>query len=236
MEYSGLREARLLRRYKRFLADVEFDDGEVITVHCPNTGAMTGCANPGSRVWISDSNNPRRKYRYTWELVETASGLARINSAGANRLVLEALEAGGIESLCAYERWRSEVKYGDENSRIDLLLEGDGKAPCYIEVKSVTLVREPGLGEFPDAVSQRGLKHLRELGAMREQGARAVLLFCVQHTHVDAVEVAADIDPAYSEGLQAALAKGVEVLCCSTEISPLGVRINGTVPFRPGFD
>jgi len=182
MKWGDLIEARLLRRYKRFLADVELANGDVITVHCPNTGAMTGCAEPGSRVWLSTSTVKTRKYPHTWELVETAAGMACIHSAKANKVVREAFESGLLPGFDAYPDIRSEVKYG-ENSRADLLLQGEGQR-VFVEVKSVTLLRDKGWGAFPDAVSERGRKHLRELQAICDTQTRAVLFFCVFHNGI----------------------------------------------------
>ena len=180
-----LEKAILVKRYKRFLADIRIDSGEIITIHCPNTGSMKNCAEPGFEVYYSTSSNLKRKYPQTWELARNFSGeFIGINTLKANHLVKEAIESDGIIELLGYEQLRSEVKYGEENSRIDLLLSGVGKADCYVEVKTVTLL-EPTLGEacgfFPDSVSERGRKHLRELSHMVKQGCRAVLFYCVQH-------------------------------------------------------
>ena len=164
-----LQTATLIKRYKRFMADVELSNGEVLTLHCPNTGSMKNCAEPGSQVWFSDSGNPKRKYPHTWELVSVEGNfVAGINTNRANALVKEALENNVVPALSGYDELRSEVKYGEENSRIDLLLER-GDERCYVEVKNVTLGMGDGLGMFPDAVSARGTKHLRELKQMVEQ-------------------------------------------------------------------
>jgi sugar fermentation stimulation protein A len=232
MLWPPLIPAVLLRRYQRFLADVRLQDGRQLTVHCPNTGAMTGCAEPGARVWLSLAANPARKYAHTWELVETATGLACIHSARANALVAEALAAGMIAELAGYAQWRREVRLAG-GSRVDFQLEAPGRPPCLLEVKCVTLCRGGGLGLFPDAVSQRGTRHLRELLAARCGGARAVLLFCVQHSGIDSVAPADAIDPAYGEALRAAAAGGVELLAyraapCTREMvlsRPLPVRL-----------
>lgn len=211
--------ATLLRRYKRFLADVELNDGTEITVHCPNTGSMRNCIVENSPCWLLDSNNPKRKYRYSLERVTTPSGaIAGINSARANVLVVEGIENGVIHELQGYSELKTEQRYGEENSRIDVLLSGDGKH-CYVEVKSVTLEEEPGEGFFPDAVSTRGQKHLRELIAMREAGHRAVLFFCVQHSGVQSVSAAEHIDKKYAELFQQAREFGVEVLAYGVSMS-----------------
>jgi len=244
MELGELIEGKLLRRYKRFLADVELPTGDIITVHCPNTGAMTGCAEPGARVWLSTSEVKTRKYPHTWELVETASGMACIHSAKANTVVREAFQSGRIPCFEAYPRIRSEVKYG-ENSRADLLLEGDaGRA--FVEVKSVTLCREEGpqegWGAFPDAVSERGRKHLRELQAICDRHTRAVLFFCVFHEGIKSVSAAGEIDPLYRQALVQAIDAGVEVLAWSTAITPEAIKLSHPLPFSvdppalPGSD
>ena len=229
MEWGELIEATLLRRYKRFLADVELPDGTTLTVHCPNTGAMTGCARPGSRVWLSTSKVKTRKYPNTWELVETAAGMACIHSAKANKVVKEAFEAGLIEDFNAYPGIRSEVKYG-EGSRADLLLEGD-QGRVFVEVKSVTLARPGGWGAFPDAVSERGRKHLRELQAICDSKTRAILFFCVFHEGIDSVCCAGDVDPRYREALQQALAGGVEVMAWRAAINPQTISLVKPLPF-----
>lgn len=230
MKLPPLITATLIKRYKRFLADVILDSGEQITVHCPNTGAMTGCAEPGARVWLSSSDNPKRKYPNSWELVQTLAGdWVCIHSAKANSLVKEAIELGQIKELSSYDSIRSEVKYGAEKSRIDLLLESAGQQ-CYIEVKSVTLLSDNGLGLFPDAVSDRGRKHLRELIAMVKQGHRAVLFFCVQHNGIERVAPADAIDSQYGETFREAMAAGVEVLAYRANISPLSISLLGRLP------
>lgn len=224
----ALIEGRLLRRYKRFLADIELPGAGQITAHCPNTGSMLGCAQPGSRVWVSRSEDPRRKLGFTWQLVETADGsMACINTALPNRLVGQWLADDAIPALAGYRTRRAEVRYGQERSRIDWLLQDheSGSADAYLEVKNVTL-GEAGTGYFPDAVTERGRKHLRELMAMRDAGARAVLLFCVNHTGVSEVRPADHIDPAYGELLREADHHGVELLAVRSSISPAGIDID----------
>jgi sugar fermentation stimulation protein A len=219
MKLADLIEGRLIKRYKRFLADVRLPDNAEITVHCPNTGAMTGCAEPGWRVWLSTSDNPKRKYANTWELVENSDGdLVCIHSVKANVLVKEAIENGVVKELLGYDSLKTEVRFGEENSRADLLLASSSET-CFVEVKSVTLKWANGLGIFPDAVSDRGRKHLRELIAMRQQGYRAVLFFCVQHTGIERVAPAESIDAKYAETFRQALAAGVEVLAYRANIS-----------------
>ncbi|TGD70925.1 DNA/RNA nuclease SfsA [Mangrovimicrobium sediminis] len=226
---DDLVSGRLLRRYKRFLADIELDGGEQITAHCPNTGAMTGCAEPGSRVWLSRSDSPKRKYPYTWELVQTARGMACIHSARANKVVRAAFEAGLVPGFEGYPQLRAEVKYG-EGSRADLLLEGAG-VRVFVEVKCVTLCTGAGQGLFPDAVSERGRKHLRELAAVRDASTRALMFYCVFHEGVHRVSAAGEIDPAYREALAAAMAQGVEVLAWGAVVSPRELRLDHPLPF-----
>ncbi|MEO5343469.1 MAG: DNA/RNA nuclease SfsA [Gammaproteobacteria bacterium SHHR-1] len=222
---QGLIPGRLLRRYKRFLADVELADGSLVTAHTPNTGSMLGCAEPGSRVWLRDSGNPKRKYPLSWELVETNAGvMVGINTGLANHLLREAIETGQVSELGGYERIRSEVKYGSENSRIDLLLAAQGRPDCYVEVKNLTLV-EGGTGYFPDAVSARGSKHLRELSTVARAGQRAVIFFCVQRNDACRVSPADAIDPVYGQTLRQALEQGVEALAYAASPSPEGISL-----------
>jgi sugar fermentation stimulation protein A len=230
---SALIPATLARRYKRFLADVVLDSGDVTTVHVANPGAMTGLDRPLSRVWLSDSRNPLRKYPYSWELVETDLGggpeLIGVNTGQPHQLVAEAIEAGLIPELRDYPSVRREVKYG-ENSRIDFLLDGPARRPCYLEVKNVHLMRKPGLAEFPDSVTERGAKHLRELAAMRGSGARAVLLFVIQIASADRFAVARDIDPVYAVAFDRARAGGVEMLAWRCNVNLDGIEIAASVP------
>jgi sugar fermentation stimulation protein A len=229
MDYGELQSGTLLRRYKRFLADVELADGRTITAHCPNTGAMTGCAEPGSRVWLLHSKAPGRKYPYGWELVETATGTACIHSARANRVVAEAFAAGRIPGFEAYPQQQREVRYG-RGSRADLVLSGEA-GQVIIEVKSVTLCRPGGWGAFPDAVSERARKHLAELQAVRTGTTRAMIFFCVLHTGVQRVCAARDIDPRYAEALEQALDAGVEVQAWGAQVSPAGISLVTDLPF-----
>jgi sugar fermentation stimulation protein A len=215
--------ALLLNRYKRFLADIRLPDGTELTIHCPNTGSMKNCVLPETPCWYSVSDSKTRKYPQTLEVVTTPGGhLAGINTARTNQLVELALRADVITELRGYQTLRREVVYGSEKSRIDFLLSqhGDDARLCYLEVKNVTLMEADGEGFFPDAVSERGSKHLRELMAMVAQGHRAVLLFCVQHTGIQSVRAAAHIDAVYATTLQAAMAAGVEVIAYAAEINP----------------
>ncbi len=232
MIYSELLPGRLLRRYKRFLADVELDNGKIVTAHCPNTGSMLNCCDPGGRVWLLDSDNTKRKLRYTWELVEVEGRyLACINTNRANRLVKEAILDCKIEELTGYDELLAERPYGRENSRIDFLLKKDGMADCYVEVKNVTLLAEDGMGRFPDAVTERGQRHLRELMAVVDGGGRAVLFFNVAHTGIQHVEPAWNIDKDYSTTLLEALDHGVEILAYGSSISTDSIAIDKRLDF-----
>lgn len=223
-------EGRLVCRYKRFLTDVELADGSQVVAHCPNTGSMLGCREPGSRVWLSEATDPKRKLRYTWELVETAPGeIACINTARPNRQVRALLESGAVPELAGYDTLRSEVRYGQEKSRIDLHLSGHATAPdAWVEVKNVTLA-EAGQGAFPDAVTSRGQKHLRELTEQVRLGDRAVLFFCVNHTGIRSVAPADHIDPEYGRLLRAAVDAGVEVLAWQATITDQAIPLTHPV-------
>jgi sugar fermentation stimulation protein A len=221
---AALVRGRLIRRYKRFLADIELEGGEVVVAHCANSGSMLSVDAPGSEVWLSPAANPERKLRWTWELIRVGDALVGINTGHPNRLVEEAVREGRIAELDGYATIRREVKYG-RNSRIDLLLEGAGRPPCYVEVKNVTLLRQPGLAEFPDAVTARGAKHLEELAAMAAAGARAVMVYLVQRPDADRFAPAADIDPTYADGLRTALGRGVEAICRRCDVTPEGIEV-----------
>lgn len=226
---TPLQPATLIKRYKRFLADVITPQGDELTLHCANTGAMTGCAEPGDTVWYSTSDNPKRKYPHSWELTQTQSGdIICVNTLQANALVKEALENQWIKELSGYSSLRSEVRYGDENSRIDFLLEHPERPKCYVEVKSVTLLQQ-GCGYFPDAVTTRGQKHLRELQIMAENGHRAMLFFAVLHSGIDSVKVAQHIDPIYAKLFEQVKKHGVEVVCYKARLSPTEVILQSPV-------
>jgi len=207
------------KRYKRFFADVRTPSGELLTLHCPNTGSMKNCLVEGSPCWYSLSDNPKRKLPGTLEIVTSSQGnLAGVNTSRPNYLVREVIEADLVPELQGYSQIRTEVRYGEEKSRIDLLLEDRSQGQCYVEVKNVTLDMGDGLATFPDAVTSRGTKHLRELMAMVAAGHRAVLFFCVQLTGVQRMEVAAEIDPGYAATLSEAVAAGVEVIAWRASI------------------
>jgi sugar fermentation stimulation protein A len=233
---SELIPATLLRRYKRFLADVEMADGRTMTVHVANPGAMTGLQATGARVWLSKSPNAARKLPYSWELIEADFGggseLVGVNTAHPNTIVAEALAAGAIPELAGYDSVRREVKYG-KASRIDFLLEHPGRPPCYLEVKNVHLMRRQGLAEFPDSVTARGARHLDELAAMVASGARAVMLYVIQIGSATSLALARDIDPAYGGAFDKAREAGVEAMAFTCQIGQDGIALAGPVPIQP---
>lgn len=227
---TPLEPATLLRRYKRFLADIRLEDGREAVAHCANPGSMMGLAEKGMRIWVEPNDDPKKKLKYGWRLVEHGAGhFTGVDTSVPNRALKAALEAGEIAGL-EYDIVRPEVKYG-EKSRVDFLLQG-GARDVYLEVKSVTLMRQAGLAEFPDSVTARGLKHLQELAAMVAEGHRAVLFFLVQRTDADAVSVAGDIDAAYAAGLREAMAAGVEVLAYDCLIDPSEINLGKALPLR----
>ncbi len=227
----------LIKRYKRFLVDVTLDDGadpdSLVTAHCPNPGSMMGLSAPGSEVWLSPARNPERKLAYTWELLRFDGRLVGINTAHPNNLVEEAVHNAEIPELGGYQSVRREVRYG-KNSRIDLLLEGDGRPDCYVEVKNVHLKRDAtgdrGAAEFPDSVTKRGTKHLVELSDMVAAGNRAIMVYVVQREDCDRFTLADDIDPAYAEAFAAARSAGVEAICYTCKISLDGIHIAAPLP------
>jgi sugar fermentation stimulation protein A len=224
--------ARLIRRYKRFLADCVLDDGREVTAHCANPGSMMGLAEPGMRIWLEPNDDPKRKLGYGWRLVDHENGhFTGVDTALPNRTVKAALIAGLVPKLAEYGTVRPEVKYG-ENSRIDFLLTQAGLPDAYVEVKSATLSRKPGLVEFPDSVTARGTKHLGELAHMARLGHRAVLLYLVQRTDCTAFAVAADIDPKYAAAFANARAVGLETLIISTQITPEQVTLDTELPLK----
>ena len=231
MKFShALTEGVLIRRYKRFLADVRLPDGRVVTAHTPNTGSMRGCCTAGSRVWLSDSGNPKRKYPLNWELVEAEPGvIVGINTGLPNTLVREAIENGVIRELQGYRLIRNEVPYGNENSRIDLLLENGTDKKCFVEIKNVTMAEE-GTAFFPDAVSLRGTRHLRELAGVVEENHRGVIFYCVQRKDVREVKPADEIDPRYGQTLREVIRRGVEAMAYQVMISTAGISLDHAIP------
>jgi sugar fermentation stimulation protein A len=233
---SSLIEGRLVRRYKRFLADVELASGETVTAHCANPGSMLGLNDPGARVWLSRSANPKRKLAYSWELIEVDLGcgaaLVGINTGSPNAAVAAAIENGLVPSLSGYGSLRREVRYGG-NSRIDILLEDPARAPCYVEIKNVHLMRQAGLAEFPDSVTARGAKHLKALSAMVASGARAVMVYFVQRGDAQAFTLAHDIDPGYAAAFADARAAGVEAIAIASEVTLEGLKLPRAIPLQP---
>lgn len=232
---SPLIPGTLVQRYKRFLCDVRLDTGEAITATCPNTGSMMGLTAPGSRVWLSTSDSPTRKYRHTWELIENDLGqgptLVGINTNHPNAIVTEAINAGKIDDLKGFGTLRREVKYG-VNSRIDILLEGGiGGRSCYVEIKNVHLMRTPGLAEFPDSRTERGVKHLEELANMVAEGHRACMLYLVQRSDATHFDLARDIDPVYAAAFAKAKAAGVKMLCYRCALSSEEIKLDREIAF-----
>jgi sugar fermentation stimulation protein A len=227
---SELIEGRLLRRYKRFLSDVELADGAVVTAHCANPGSMKTCMVEGERVWLSESKDPKRRLRYTWELAEVAGARIFVNPLAANKVVFEGLERGVLAELDQYDNVQKEVRFG--KSRIDFML-SRGKDQCFVEVKNVTLTLGSGRAAFPDSVTERGTKHLKELIQIKRSGHRAVLLFCVSRSDARSAEAAADIDPTYADWLARAQAEGVEVLAYKCKITKRGVALHRPLPVLP---
>lgn len=224
--------ATLLRRYKRFLADCRLEDGREITAHIANPGSMLGLKDDGQKIWLEPNDDPKRKLKYAWRLVEHPGGhFTGVDTAVPNRVLKAALKAGEVAGLTGYDLVRPEVKYG-ENSRIDFLLTKAGQPDCYVEVKSVTLSRQEGLGEFPDSVTARGTKHLGELAKMAQDGHRAVMLYLVQRTDCSRVTLATDIDPTYAAAFASARSAGVEVLCYRCDITPEEITLARALPFH----
>jgi sugar fermentation stimulation protein A len=213
----------LVQRYKRFLFDAVLDDGSAITGSCPNTGSMRGLTAPGSRVWMSESDSPTRKHRHRLELVEADDIVVGINTGLPNKLAEEAIRTGLVADLQSYPVLEREKKYG-RNSRIDILLSGDSRPAAYVEVKNVHFRRTPGLAEFPDTVTERGAKHLEELGDMAEAGFRAIMLYLIQREDCERFRICADLDPAYARGFQRALSRGVEAYAVKCAVTPRQIR------------
>ena len=232
---TPLIRGRLVKRYKRFLADVVLDSGETITATCANTGSMKGLVNPGAVVWLSESDSPTRKYRHTWEMVEHDGGrgttIVGINTGHPNKIVAEAIGAGKIAKLKGFANLRREVKYG-KNSRIDILLEDPHKGLCYVEIKNVHFLRRAGLAEFPDSVTERGAKHLLEMSDMVAEGHRAVMIYLVQREDATRLALARDIDPGYGDAFDKALAAGVEALAYRCSVNENGIELVKKIPVK----
>ena len=224
--HAPLIEGTLVRRFMRFLADVKLASGEVVTAHCANPGSMLSVREPGARVWLSPAAKPDRKLRYTWEIIEVGGALVGINTALPNFVVAEGIQAGRVPELANYPVLKREQKYG-KNSRIDILLEAPDRPRCFVEVKNVTMRRDAGgPAEFPDSVTERGAKHLKELGDVVRAGSRAVMFYLVQRGDCARFAIAADIDPVYAQGLKTAMAEGVEVLCYTAKVEPDGIHVD----------
>lgn len=228
---AALQEGRLLRRYQRFLADVQLPDGTTVTAHCPNTGAMLGCQAPDSRVWLSLASRAGRRCPFTWELVEVESGtLVGVHTGRTNQLAAAAVQAGMLEELRDYPQIQAEVRVQAAGVRFDFMLRGPGLPDYYLEVKNVTAAVTARRALFPDAVSERASRHARELAVLRRAGARAGVLFCAQRADVDVVEPADDIDPAYGRALRAAAADGVDVMAVGASVTPEGIWVDRRIP------
>ncbi|MEL7258014.1 MAG: DNA/RNA nuclease SfsA [Pseudomonadota bacterium] len=227
---TPLEPATLIRRYKRFLADIRLEDGREVTAHCANPGSMMGLAEPGMKIWVEPNDDPKKKLKYGWRLVDHGNGhFTGVDTSLPNRALRAALNARAIAEFAEYDTVLPEQKYGT-NSRIDFLLRASKLPDAYVEVKSVTLMRQPGLAEFPDSVTARGAKHLAELAEMTKSGHRAVLFYLVQRTDCETVSVAPDIDPTYARALQNAATNGVEILAYHTQITPQSVEVGKKLP------
>jgi sugar fermentation stimulation protein A len=231
---SPLIEGRLVQRYKRFLADVVLPDGREITAHCANSGSMMGLKQPGSRVWLAPATNPKAKLSHSWELIEAefpgGNQIVGINTANPNRIMEEAILGATIPELEGYAGFKREVKYGAA-SRVDARLTDPGRTPCFVEVKNVHLLRNKGLAEFPDSVTERGAKHLVELAREVQEGNRAVMLFIIQ-MQAEAFALADDIDPAYARAFRTARSAGVEALAYTCRVSPQEIVIDRRIPIK----
>lgn len=231
---NKLTKATLIKRYKRFLADVTLENGEVVTAHCANSGSMLGVKEEGSTVWLSPNTNPKAKLDWRWEMIEVDGNPVGINTSHPNRIVETAVSNGEIQELASYQSVKREVKYGHQNSRIDLLLSDpndNSPALCYVEIKNVTL-KQNDRAEFPDAVTARGSKHLSELIEMVNEGHRAVMFYLIQRMDCDSCSIADDIDPDYAINLTKALKAGVEVICYDCHLDETGIEIRRKIPFQ----
>lgn len=227
LPWPPLRAGILVRRYKRFLADVRLQTGEIVTAHCANSGAMTHCSTPGRTVWISHDPSPKRKLAYTWYLIRMEESLVGIHTQIPNRLVALSLEKNAVPELAGYDFLKKEVRAGD--SRIDFLLTGKGKKDCFVEIKNCTQIFH-GLAAFPDAVTTRGKRHMEELAKLVQAGFRSVVFFLVQREDAHGFRPAAEIDPAYAEALGKAHKKGVEILCYDVRMDLEGIALRQALP------
>jgi sugar fermentation stimulation protein A len=219
---TNLIKGKLLKRYKRFLADVMLEDGTEVIAHCPNPGSMLGLASAGSSVWLEPNNDPKKKLKYGWRLVEEKDRMVCIDTSIANIVIKESLEKKEILEL-SYQDFKPEVKYSD-NSRIDFLLSSPNQQ-TYLEIKSVTLMREKGIVEFPDSITKRGSKHLEDLSKMVTLGYQSILLFLCMRSDASRLRIAADLDSIYGSAIKAALASGVQLICYDTDVTKCGVRL-----------
>jgi sugar fermentation stimulation protein A len=219
----------LIKRYKRFLADVRVNGGKIITAHCPNTGSMKGCCEPGRPVYLSFHDNPRRKLKYTWELIEMPTSLVGVNTLVPNRLVFESVKAGMVPELAGYDNVAREVKIS-ARSRIDLAMTAESRDPCYVEIKNCTLV-ENGVAMFPDAVTSRGLKHIDELQTLVDSGCRCAMFYFIQRMDADVFKPADNIDPEYGRGLRRAVKGGLEILAYDVAINLNGIKLKRKIPY-----
>ena len=231
--HAPLIKGQLIKRYKRFMADVTLANGDVVTAHCANSGSMISVDEPGAEVWLSPAKNPDRKLKFTWEMIQIKRSLVGINTQHPNTLVAEAIVAGKVPSLTGFDNLRREVKYGN-NSRIDVLLEMADGRNCYVEVKNVTMRRDLTKGapvEFPDGITARGTKHLAELSDMVKEGHRAVMFYLLQRGDADSMAIARDIDPTYGEALDKARKSGVEVIAFNCKLTPKEINVAKSVEF-----
>ena len=229
MDFSSkLIKAKFIKRYKRFFSDHKLEDGSLVTAHCANTGAMLGVTKEGVTSWLSKSNDPKRKLKWSWELVQINKTIIGINTHNPNKIVQEAIQNNKIKELIDYSILKREVKYGT-NSKIDILLQDDSKKDCYVEIKNVHLSREKGLAEFPDAITTRGAKHLRELSLISKSGLRAVMLYLIQRNDCNFFKIAQDIDTEYAEEFNNAIKAGVEVICMDTILSNKAINIGKNI-------
>jgi len=230
LEWPPLVPGTLIKRYKRFLTDVKLNDGTVVTAHCPNTGSMKSCSEPGRPVYLSFHDNPKRKLKYTWELIEMPTSLVGVNTLVPNRLVFESVKAGGVPELIGYEVVEREVKVSD-HTRLDLALTSAKKPRCYVEIKNCTLVND-GVALFPDAVTTRGLKHITELETLVDSGCRGVMFYFIQRMDARVFKPADHIDPGYGKGLRRAVRGGVEILAYDVSIDLKGIKLNRKIPYE----